>query len=139
MQVQDLMSKQVKFVRMDTLMSEVWALFRAHNFHHLPVLDDHDMLTGIISDRDVLYNLSPRVTSGNSTVAELEVLRKPAHQFMSRRPLTVYPSSSAAHALRMILDQGVSCLPVVNDKQHLVGILTWRDFMPLALQRIEDA
>lgn len=139
MQVQELMTKQVKFVRMDTLMSDIWALFRDNSFHHLPVLDEHDALVGIISDRDVLYNISPRVESGNSTVAELEVLRKPAHQFMSRRPMTVYPTSSAGHALRMIIDQGVSCLPVVNDDQYIVGILTWRDFMPIALKRIEEA
>lgn len=137
--VSDLMTPNVETVKMDTILSEVWKIFRQHRFHHLPVVDDQNKLIGMISDRDVLYHISPRVESGNATVAEIEVLRKPAHQFMSRGPLTVYPNTSAARALRTIIDQSVSCLPVVDDEMNLKGILTWRDVIKLVIRRTEEA
>ncbi len=139
MQVSDLMSSNVESITMDTILSDVWKIFRQHRFHHLPVLDENNKLIGMVSDRDVLYYISPRVESGNATVAEIEVLRKPAHQFMSRGPLTVYPNTSATRALRTIIDQSVSCLPVVDDEMNLLGILTWRDVIKYVLNRAEEA
>jgi acetoin utilization protein AcuB len=135
----DLMTQNVQTVALDAVLSDIWKVFREFNFHHLPVLDENGKLAGMISDRDVLYHISPRVESGNATVAEIEVLRKPAHQFMSRGPLTVYPNTSAARILRTIIDQSVSCLPVVDDEQNLLGILTWRDVIQYALKRVESA
>lgn len=137
MKVSDLMTPNVETVKMDTILSDIWKIFRQHRFHHLPVVDDNNKLVGMISDRDILYHISPRVESGNATVAELEVLRKPAHQFMSRGPLTVYPNTSAARALRTIIDQSVSCLPVVDDEMNLKGILTWRDVIKFVIRRTE--
>ncbi|GLQ31324.1 CBS domain-containing protein [Litoribrevibacter albus] len=137
MKVSDLMTPNVETVKMDTLLSDIWKIFKQHRFHHLPVVDEHNKLIGMISDRDVLYHISPRVESGNATVAEIEVLRKPAHQFMSRGPLTVYPNTSAARALRTIIEQSVSCLPVVDDEKNLLGILTWRDVIKFVLRRVE--
>ena len=138
MKVADLMTSKVETVTMDAILSDVWKIFRQHRFHHLPVVDEDNHLIGMISDRDVLYHISPRVESGNATVAEIEVLRKPAHQFMSRRPLTVYPNTSAVRALRTIIDQSVSCLPVVDDDMNLQGILTWRDVIKFLIRRIDE-
>jgi acetoin utilization protein AcuB len=138
MKVSDLMTTNVETVTMDTALSDAWGIFREHRFHHLPVLDENNKLVGIISDRDVLYYISPRVESGNATVAELEVLRKPAHQFMSRGPLTVYPNTSVTRVLRTIIDQSVSCLPVVDDELNLLGIVTWRDVIKFVLARMES-
>lgn len=135
--VSDLMSSNVETVTMDTLLSDIWKIFKEHRFHHLPVVDEHNKLVGMISDRDVLFHISPRVEAGNATVAEIEVLRKPAHQFMSRGPLTVYPNTSASRALRTIINQSVSCLPVVDDEHNILGILTWRDVIKFMVKRLD--
>lgn len=48
---------------------------------------------------------------------------------MSRDVITVKPSASIEHAARLMVDHGVSGLPVVDDAGAVVGIITERDLI----------
>jgi CBS domain-containing protein len=52
-----------------------------------------------------------------------------AGEVMSRNPITVPAATGLAEALRLMLEHGVSGLPVVDDKAGLVGILTEGDLL----------
>ncbi len=52
-----------------------------------------------------------------------------ASEIMSRKPISVTPDHSVRHAIRIMLDNHVSGLPVVNDNGALVGIITEGDLM----------
>ena len=52
-----------------------------------------------------------------------------AHDVMTWGAVTVEPEASAARAVRLMLQNHISGLPVIDDKSHLVGIVTEGDFL----------
>jgi hypothetical protein len=41
----------------------------------------------------------------------------------------IVPDADVSEAIDLLLHNGFSCLPVVNEQQNPVGILTWRDLL----------
>ena len=131
--VQDIMTTTVHVAHLDDSLLHIRATMDSLQVHHLPVVD-HEQLVGVISDRDVLTALSPYIDTPSERSADEACLRRPAHQIMSRNVQTIAPNLPAAVAAGMLLDRGVSCLPVVDQDNRLVGIVTWRDLLSAAIR-----
>ena len=43
--------------------------------------------------------------------------------------MTIRPDTDIAQATRLMLEHGVSCLPVVDEREHPIGVATWRDIL----------
>jgi acetoin utilization protein AcuB len=129
MALQDIMTARVVTVEMDDRLEAVKEIFDTMKFHHLLVVDEHGKLSGVVSDRDLLKALSPYVGSAAETARDLATLNKRVHQIMSRNPVTLRPDSSVSEAARLILEHGISCIPVVNGAGKPVGIVSWRDLL----------
>ncbi|WJW76212.1 CBS domain-containing protein [Thiohalobacter sp. IOR34] len=128
MNIAGIMSRQVAKVDMDASLGAVKRLFDNGAFHHLLVTDGV-RLVGVVSDRDVLKWISPRLDTLAETAKDKNVLRKPVHQIMSRKPMTLSPDDTLETAAERLLAGGVSCLPVVEAGDRLVGIVTWKDLL----------
>lgn len=99
-----------------------------NNIRHLPVVDKRGDLQGIVSDRDLLcvfVNSRPWTTLG-----QLEKVwsSQPISSIMTKSPVTVAPDTSLQDAGTVLLDNNISCLPVVEGNR-LVGIVTDTDFV----------
>lgn len=125
----DIMTALVVTVDMDDRLERVKEIFDAKGFHHLPVTDENEKLSGIVSDRDLLRALSPYVGSAAETTRDLATLNKRVHQIMTRRPLTLRPQSTIAEAVNLLLTQHISCIPIIDDDFKPVGIVSWRDLL----------
>lgn len=127
----DIMTHPVTTVRMDDSLKTIQKIFEKTGFHHLVVSEDNKPV-GVINVRDLLRNLSPFI--GNAMMErpqDLNTLRKCAHQIMHRDLVTVQEDVSMIDAAELLLSRRVTCLPVVDAKGHLRGIVTWRDLLPL--------
>jgi acetoin utilization protein AcuB len=125
--VHDLMSRHVMTIGLDDSLERARDIFEKQGFHHLIVIE-RGKAVGVISDRDLLRNISPFIKSPLAQRSQdLATLRKHVHQIMTRRLVTVAPDSTAAVAAQLMIEQNVSCLPVIDQEQHVVGILTLRD------------
>lgn len=127
--LRQIMSPQVVTVSMDDGLRVVRQLFEQHRFHHLLVVEGRK-LVGVISDRDLLRHLSPFL--GNDLAErkqDLATLNKRAHQIMTRAPISAFPDTTIEKAIELILQNRISCLPVVDEKSHPVGIVSWRDLL----------
>ena len=123
------MTARVVTVDMDDRLEVVKEIFDTMNFHHLLVVDEHKKLSGVLSDRDLLRALSPYVGSVAETARDLATLNKRVHQIMSRHPLTLRPHSSVAEAANLLLENRISCVPIVDGDFMPVGIVSWRDLL----------
>ena len=47
---------------------------------------------------------------------------------MTQNVITVSPGATVSEAAGLMIDHNVSCLPVVDGRNHVVGILTHGDF-----------
>jgi acetoin utilization protein AcuB len=137
--VGDIMTRRLVTVGMDDTLGVVRMLFGAHRFHHLLVLEGRK-LAGVISDRDLLKALSPRLGTPNETARDRATLNRHAHQIMSRRPVTVPRDWGIEAAARRMLEAKVSSLPVVSAgvDDVLVGIVTWKDLLRALMPSATD-
>ena len=83
---------------------------------------------GVISDRDLLRAISPYLDTDAEMNRDTETLNRRAHQIMSREPITISPERSLQEAASIMLEQHVSCLPVLENGA-LVGIVSWKDLL----------
>ncbi|WP_438005339.1 CBS domain-containing protein [Sorangium sp. So ce321] len=98
---------------------------------HLPVTDG-DVLVGVVSRQDVL-DASPPSISIPSEDDEIEYKAK-LHVCKIMRGVveTVRPGTDAAEAAGKLLDLKIGCLPVIDERFHVVGIVTTSDYVRLA-------
>lgn len=82
----------------------------------------------MLSERDLLRAISPNLGSSAETIKDLETLQKRVHQVMTRDPITVAPHINLDTATRLLLDNNIGCLPVLENG-NLVGIVTWKDLL----------
>ncbi|NOY62752.1 MAG: CBS domain-containing protein [Gammaproteobacteria bacterium] len=126
MSIEMLMTKRVVTVEMDDTLRLVKEIFDQARFHHLLVVQG-GKLVGVISDRDLLKEITPNLERDRASVKESAVLNKKAHQIMSRDVVTVSKDHSIKAAIELFLEKDVSCLPVVDDERHIEGLLSWKD------------
>ncbi len=103
-------------------------VFARTRFHHVLVVE-HGRLQGVVSDRDLLKALSPKLDTAAESASDTATLNKKAHQVMSRRPITLGPDASIHDAIAVFQQHSISCIPVVDEDEAPVGILSWRDIL----------
>ncbi|MCE9955400.1 CBS domain-containing protein [Aeromonas rivipollensis] len=127
MLIKEIMTTRVATVSMDDRLGVIKEIFEQAHFRHLLVLEE-EVLVGVISDRDLLRALSPYLDTDAEMNRDTETLNRRAHQIMSRQPITISPESSLQAASAIMLEQHVSCLPVL-ESGALVGIVSWKDLL----------
>ncbi len=128
LRIDTVMTTELVTVGPDDTLGEVREVFDTHRFHHLLVVE-HFKVVGVISDRDLLKHLSPFVGKLSERAQDAFTLQRKVHQVMSRNVVTIRADTDIAQATRLMLDHGVSCLPVLDERQHPIGVVTWRDLL----------
>jgi CBS domain-containing protein len=134
--VRDWMTAPVISVSPSTPISNAHQIMKRYGIRRLPVVEN-DQLVGIITIGDV-REASPSDATTLS-IWELNYLwaQLTVEKIMSRKLITVKPDTSIIDAAQAMLDYKVSGLPVVDDNEKLVGILTESDiFRMLVKSRI---
>ncbi len=129
MKLEEIMAQRVVTVGMDDNLDVIRKIFGKVRFHHLVVIEEENEVVGVISDRDVLKELSPYLETSSEQDRDLATLTRKAHQIMSRQPITASPEDSIEKAAESLLENSISCLPVISEDQVLVGIVTWKDIL----------
>ena len=139
MLISDIMTQHPITVGPDASVEEVQRLFEAHHFHHVLVVD-YGQLVGVVSDRDLLKNLSPFIGNAQAERSQdLALLRQRVHLIMTRRPVSVLPDTPVGAAAWLMRDKSVSCLPVVEDDLCPIGIVTAPDLLAVLSRALAPA
>ncbi|MFB7259261.1 CBS domain-containing protein [Streptomyces nojiriensis] len=129
--VGDLMTDEVVAVVSATSFKDVAKLLAQHDISGLPVLDDEDRVVGVVSESDLLIRQGTPVAPHSETSSIAEVT---AGEVMSTPAVTVHAEETAADAARLMTRRNVERLPVVDEEDRLVGIVTRRDLLRLFLR-----
>jgi len=114
--VSNVMSTDLVSVTENDLAELVLKIMEWRNIRHLPVEDPDGKLKGIITKKRLINYLSDHKNDPFSIASDV----------MNDNPVTISPNDDLKYAMLLMLDQKISCLPVVEDNR-LVGILTERD------------
>ncbi|MBI4818857.1 MAG: CBS domain-containing protein [Deltaproteobacteria bacterium] len=133
LKVRDLMTEEVFSVGLHDRLSAVFDLMAERHVRHIPVIGADNSLLGIVSHRDLVKNLAEgEVPVG---MQRQMLTRIPVEDIMTRDVETVEPDTELSEAGQLMLDNKISCLPVV-DGDELVGILTEADFVRCVIERL---
>lgn len=132
MKVAEVMTSRVVTVTMDDRIPVLKSILSEAGFHHLLVVED-GKLEGIVTDRDILRVLSPFLDTESERARDSETAQLPAHQVMTRSPITISPDTSVKDALILMLTHDISCLPVL-DGDTIEGIFTIHDGVRILIQ-----
>jgi CBS domain-containing protein len=120
MKVRDLMTTSTVFCRPETNLAAVGALMWEHDCGLIPVVDDGEKVTGVITDRDVCIALSTRDRQPSKITAG-EVTAAPA--------FVCSPDDDIRTALTTMSREKLHRLPVVSRERGLVGMLSIDDLL----------
>jgi acetoin utilization protein AcuB len=126
--VRERMTKNPATVKPDGgLKDAIWKMEHGH-FRHLPVVDEHDKLIGMLTDRDV-RQIKPSLAFTSKEEAAVQLWSISVQQAAVFDPISIKPDSSLKEAAELMLRWHVGGLPVVDDHDRLVGILTYTDIL----------
>ncbi|WP_038250860.1 CBS domain-containing protein [Ghiorsea bivora] len=128
MNIKQLMSKRISTVSLGDTLKTVQNKLKNTGYHHLLVVEDKK-LCGIISDRDLFKALSPNLDTINETFKDLSTLDKKVHQIMSRKLITSTLDANIYDIISLLNQHNISCIPIVDEQQVPVGVITTRDIL----------
>ena len=110
----------------NTSIMKATQLMKEHGIRRIPVVRD-GQLVGIVSDRDIKEAAPSKATSLD--VHELYYLLSEikAKDIMTPDPITLKENDSVEKAAIIMLENSISGMPVVDDENHVVGMITQTD------------
>jgi acetoin utilization protein AcuB len=133
MLVGERMTRHPLTVADDTSIDDALHMMRERKVRRLPVVDTAGQMVGIVSDKDLLHASPSPATS--LSVYELHYLlsKLNVRSVMSSPVITVAPDTPLEEAARIMADNKIGGLPVLEDGR-LVGIITETDVFKVLLE-----
>jgi acetoin utilization protein AcuB len=125
--VRDRMSSPAVTVTPDTSLQDALGLMHEGQLRRLPVMDDQGELIGIVTERDLLYASPPpaALLGGQGLDGLLSELR--VREIMTEEVIAAAPDAFIEEAARLMADNKIGGLPVVDKDDHVVGVITETD------------
>lgn len=121
----DLMKAPVLSLPSDGTLLDAWMLMSHKGFHHIPITSLHGTLVGMVSHRDLLRHVPELVTAGDSSQASLRRLA----EIMTSRVISSTPMTEIREVARVMLDEQIHALPILDNARRLVGIVSTQDLL----------
>lgn len=133
MRIAQLMTTEVVSVRPSTPLKDVAEALAGRRISGIPVVDVENSVIGVLSEADVMFKERGRVPrrlfGREDEVDRLKLDAHTAGEAMTTPAITIRPDARVEEAARLMLDHGVKRLPVVDDSDRLVGIVTRTDLV----------
>jgi CBS domain-containing protein len=117
MKVKDMMHKGVEYVAPNARLHMIAKKMRDADIGAIPVCED-GRAVGMVTDRDIAI----RALANGKDISKIE-----ARDVMSRNVISCRDSEEAEDALRVMESKKIRRLPVVNDAEKLIGMISLGD------------
>lgn len=104
----------------DATVADAKNCMREFSIGGIPVVDDNGMLVGIVTNRDLRFEKN---------------LTRPVDEVMTKENLVTCPEGTTLQEAEGILqDYKIEKLPVVDDNNKLIGLITFRDIIKMKIR-----
>jgi CBS domain-containing protein len=117
MNVSDVMTPRPRCAAPDTPLSQVAELMETEDVGAVPILDG-DRLVGMVTDRDIVVRVVAK---------QKDPRAMPSQEISSAELVTMGPDHNLSDALQVMAQHQVRRLPVVDDENRLVGMVSQAD------------
>ncbi|PTD93786.1 hypothetical protein C9439_06990 [archaeon SCG-AAA382B04] len=115
--VDELMTENPVTVTKNTMIRELVSLFKEHDFHAFPVVEDEE-LKGVVTKTDLVNEIDENGLE--------EFMEKEVGEICSENLITVKHDANVMDATDLLIKQGHRFVPIV-DENELVGVLSYND------------
>ena len=113
---QQIMSKQLVTLKGELSLEEAWKEIKNHEIKYYPIVGVEEKLIGLLSEREILRLLQHGKEKKLSEVVNTETL-------------CADPETELSDILAVFSTEKVEAVPIVNQKEKVVGILTQNDLI----------
>ncbi len=145
MKVSDVMINDISAVFEDETVDRVIDMMSKHFISGIPVVDEHMRVVGFITENDIMRASVPSyfallqsasfLPDTNQFVKNMARIRnKKVSELMSKPPIIVREDAPLIHAADLMMRHNIKTIPVVDDQNRLIGIITRIDVLKAALE-----
>ncbi len=135
MKVVDVMTRDPLTLSPTETVGQADELMTQNRIRQIPIVMNKELL-GIVTDRDIrsflsgslLANAHDRDRAFNTAIREI----------MTPEPITVSPEDDLQEVLELLIEEKMGGIPVVDDNEGLVGIVTYVDMLRCFLNRLQE-
>ena len=127
MYVKDHMTPNPYTITKDVVISKAVEIMRKNHFHRLPVVDEQGKLIGLVTGG--LVEEKSGASSTSLSIYELNYLlsKTKVQDIMIKHVTTISQDVFVEVAAQTMLEKEISCLPVVDEDNRVIGIITDKD------------
>jgi len=125
--VRDIMARDPTTLGRNDTLDLAEDIMNLGRIRHMPVVDEGNIV-GIMSQRDLFRSALVTALGFGRKTHRAVIKTIKIKEIMTEHVITISPDASVKKAARMMIDQKIGCLPVV-DGGKLVGLLTETDIL----------
>jgi CBS-domain-containing membrane protein len=129
----ELMTADPAVIRASDRVSDAVQLFQALDVRHLPVIDDHRRLIGMLSDRDLRSLALPQLVDSEWVGTIQTALDASVSTLMNGDVVCVDAETGADEIAELLVENKIGAVPVIDADNRLIGIVSYVDLIrPIA-------
>ena len=109
-----------KYFGPDSTVSEIADLMDLEDIGAVPILNDSFLLLGIVSERDIVRKLVKNGRDSDLVTAK---------DIMTKHIITVKKETTLVEAVKLMKDNNIRHLPIVDGDKKLINFISHRDIM----------
>jgi CBS domain-containing protein len=117
-----------KFFGPDSTVSEIADLMDLEDIGAVPILDESYFLLGIVSERDIVRKLVKNGRDSDLVTAS---------DIMTKQIITVKKTSTLIEAMKLMKDNNIRHLPIIDEGKKLINFISHRDIMSSSYSNIK--
>ena len=133
--VADVMTKGPLTLSPGDTIGEADEIMADNKIRQLPVVSGRELL-GIITDRDIRSFLSGSLKENFSK--RENALNTKVGDVMTTAPITLGPDDGLEDAVELLIEEKIGGIPVVDEPEGVVGIITYVDVLRCFLNGLQD-
>ena len=127
MLVKEIMKTQLVTLNADSKLGFANDIMYLGRIRHLPVVKGENIV-GILTQRDLYRaSLTSLLTNWKENKEFLDSIK--VSEVMARNVITTTSDITIEEAAQIMIDKKVGCLPIVKDKNKLIGLITETDVL----------
>jgi CBS domain-containing protein len=135
MKVADVMTVNPLTLRPDDTIGQAEEIMNEQKIRQLPIVAGAE-LVGIVTDRDIRSFLSGRLFG---TPEEREkAMNTEISAVMTTKPISLSPDDELRDVVEILVEEKIGGVPVVDENEGLVGIVTYVDVLRCFLDRLDE-
>lgn len=131
--VERVMTRRPDSIGAEDSLSDAAGLMVWGGYRHLPVVDPDGRLVGMLSERDLRARLGSELERFADTGRQL--LEDTVESAMRPNPIAVHLGTPLREVLEVLVDDRIGALPVTEDGDRLVGIVSYVDVLAYLRER----